>query len=233
MEDFAPETLAAELGGRELRVYPALVSTEAEALAWARGGAPDGAVVVADYQAAPRFRESLPWRLEQGKGVGFSLVMRPKLLVHREGWLFTVAALGVADCIEGAVVEWPDRLVQAQAPAGVVAVRTEVDGLTVQWAVATVLVREAPARRAALLARLVQAIETRAAGDAAACLSDYRHRLASLGRRLHVQVLPTGGPISGTAVDTRDDGGLVLEVEPGRRVTVLPQHTGRIATYEA
>ncbi len=79
----------------------------------------------------------------------------------------------------------------------------------------------------------MQAIETRAAADAAACLSDYRHRLVSLGRGLQVQVLPTGGHISGTAVDIRDDGGLVLEIEPDRRVKVLPQHTGRVTAYEA
>ena len=55
-DDLAADALAADLPGRPLRSYPALLSTEADALAWARAGGPGGAVVVAGYQASPRGR---------------------------------------------------------------------------------------------------------------------------------------------------------------------------------
>jgi BirA family biotin operon repressor/biotin-[acetyl-CoA-carboxylase] ligase len=67
-DDLAADVLAADLPGRPLRSYPALLSTEADALAWARAGAPDGAVVVAGYQASPRGRAGLPWQVQQGTG---------------------------------------------------------------------------------------------------------------------------------------------------------------------
>ena len=41
-DDLAAETLAAALPGRPLRSYPALLSTHADALAWARAGGPAG-----------------------------------------------------------------------------------------------------------------------------------------------------------------------------------------------
>ncbi|HWH34036.1 MAG TPA: hypothetical protein VNT56_01805 [Acidimicrobiales bacterium] len=56
VDDLSAGVLAAALPDRPLRSYPAPLSTEADALAWARAGAPVGAVVVADYQAAPRGR---------------------------------------------------------------------------------------------------------------------------------------------------------------------------------
>ncbi len=228
MHDLDAEQLQRELGGRAFRLYPALVSTEAAALSWAGHGAPHGAVIAADYQAAPRFREPLPWKIEQGVGLGLSVILRPELLVHQEGALFTAVALAAADCLEDAVVEWPDRILRAGALLALTSVRAEVDGLAIPWAVTTILVRDAPAPRTPLLARLARAVVYRAAADAEACLADYRSRSASLGRRLEVTVLPAGGRVSGTAVDARADGGLVLESDAGRRVTVLPQHVGRV-----
>ncbi|MDQ4130536.1 MAG: hypothetical protein M3133_06040, partial [Actinomycetota bacterium] len=75
--------------GRPVRTYPAILSTSADAFAWARAGAPEGALVVADYQAAPRGRAGLPWEVRPGEGLGFSLVLRPELPPEREGWLYT------------------------------------------------------------------------------------------------------------------------------------------------
>ncbi|MEJ7744106.1 MAG: hypothetical protein WKF73_17135, partial [Nocardioidaceae bacterium] len=51
-DDLGPGAITAALGDRPVRAYPALLSTEAVGMAWAREGAPSGAVVVADYQAS-------------------------------------------------------------------------------------------------------------------------------------------------------------------------------------
>ena len=64
--DLDPDVLAQALPGRPVRSYPALLSTDADAQAWARTGASAGAVVVADYQASPRGRGGLPWTVRPG-----------------------------------------------------------------------------------------------------------------------------------------------------------------------
>ena len=77
--DLSEEALAEAMPGRPLRRYVALLSTESDALAWARSGAPEGAVVVAEHQSAPRGRAGWPWNVPPGRNLGFSLVLRPQL----------------------------------------------------------------------------------------------------------------------------------------------------------
>jgi len=68
--------------------------------------------VVADYQASPRGRGGLPWTVVAGRGLGFSLVLRPDLSPLREGWPYVAATLAVAEVLgEHTGVEWPDTVV--------------------------------------------------------------------------------------------------------------------------
>lgn len=84
--------------GRPLQVLASVGSTNAEAVAWAAAGAPEGALVVAEHQTAGRGRRGRSWISAPGKLIQFSLVLRPRLSPGREGLLST--ALGVA-CAEG------------------------------------------------------------------------------------------------------------------------------------
>ncbi len=228
--DLSEEALAEALPGRPVRTYPALLSTEADALAWARSGGPEGAVVVADYQASPRGRAGWPWEVRQGRDLAFSLVLRPPLPSEREGWLYTVATSGLADiCGEDCEVEWPDEVRRDGARAGAVGVHAELGPHGVAWAVVNVLVPEAEPPRGELLAAVVAAVEDRYARPSGEVLADYLPRCETIGRGVRARLIPLGpgGPqVTGTAVTSLADGALVIETTEGRRVAIRPQNLG-------
>ena len=223
--DLSPEALGEAMPGRAVRKYTAMLSTESDARAWARAGAPDGALVVADHQSAPRGRAEWPWTVTPGRDLGFSLILRPQLRPEREGWLYTVAASAVADVLgEEATIEWPDEVRVDGARAGVVAVRAALGVAGFEWAVVNVLLVEAQAPRAALVARVVEAIEERCRSSPDAVLADYLPRCQTIGRRVRARLTgPARLQVTGQAVSTREDGALVIEREEGERVGVRPQ----------
>ncbi|HVM00165.1 MAG TPA: hypothetical protein VM324_12810 [Egibacteraceae bacterium] len=238
-QDLSGEAVRAALPGRASRAFPALLSTEAEARSWARAGAPRGAVVVADYQAAPRGRAGMPWEVRAGEGLGFSLVVRQRLPAEREGWLYTAATCALADVAgKDAAIHWPDVVDRGVAGrrTAAVAVHAALDAAGVEWAVLTVLVEGARPPRAGLLAETVAAIEHRCASASGAVLADYVPRCATLGRTVRARLVPLGpsGPqVTGEAVDCLPDGALVLRTAKGSRVAVRPQHLGVLEDAEA
>ena len=222
--DLAAELLTERMPGRPVRSYPALLSTEAEALAWARAGAPAGAVVAAEYQASPRGRAGLEWYPEPGRSLAFSLILRPGLPPAREGWLYAVAVSALADLAEGAI-EWPDSV----PGHGAVGIHAELGPAAVEWAIANVLVENVAPPRAPLLARAVEAIESRLAEPSTRVLADYLRRCLTIGRDVEARLVPMGPSgvrVSGTARTVLADGALVLEQEDGRRIAVRPQGLG-------
>ncbi len=227
MDTHLGDALAAAMPRRPLRFYPALLSTEADALAWARAGAPQGAVVAAGYQASPRGRAGLEW--DVGDGLAFSLILRPRLPAAREGWLYTVATSGLADALgDGATVEWPDEVRRGGARAGAVGVYVEVGPLGTDWAVVNVLLVEAEPE---LVGRVVEAIEVRHASTTTPVLADYLRRCETIGHDVRARLIPLGpgGPqVQGRAVSSSLDGSLVLETSEGRRLAVPPQNLGVI-----
>ena len=229
-DDLAAEALAADLRERPLRSYPALLSTEADALAWARAGAPDGAVVVAGYQASPRGRAGLPWKVRQGTGLAFSLILRPQLPADREGWVYTVATSGLADAVGADTsIAWPDEVRRGEQQAGAVGTWVELAAEGVSWAVVNLLVPGAAPRRGPMLARVVEAVEACQRAPAEVVLARYRARCTTLGTAVRARLIPLGpaGPrVEGRAVDTLTDGALVIETAAGRRVAVRPQNLG-------
>ena len=215
------------LPDRPFRFYPAVLSTEADALAWARAGAPQGAVVTAGYQASPRGRAGFEW--DVGDGLAFSLVLRPRPRVPtaREGWVYTVAVSGVADALgEHATIEWPDEVRSGGVRVGAVGAHVELDPLGVDWAVVNVLIHEPDPE---LVARIVEAIEARLAEASAPVLAAYLRRCDTIGRRVVARLIPLGpgGPeASGMAVSSSVDGSLVVETLEGRRLAIPPQSLG-------
>lgn len=228
--DLTEPAVAAALPGRPTRAYPALLSTQAEALAWARAGAPSGAVVVADYQASPRGRGGIPWQVRQGQGLGFSIVLRPPLPPAREGWPYTIATCALADVVgETADIHWPDEVHAGGSRVAAVGVDVEPGPQRILWAVVTLLVEAATPPRAQLLADHVRAIEARLEDEPAQVLGDHRSRCATLGRKLRARLIPVGpaGPqVEGVAVDLLEDGALVLRTDRDRRVAIPPQNLG-------
>lgn len=230
-DDLGEDELAAALAGRPVRAYPALLSTEADALAWARTGAPDGALVVADYQAAPRGRSGLEWRVTPGTDLAFSLILRPALAVEREGWLYTLTACALVEtCGSDATIEWPDRVRRRVGPPAAVGIRAEPGAHALAWAVVNVLIPDCRPR-ATVLARLLATLDELARRPADEILAVHRFRCATLGRRVSATLLPLGPNairVVGTAATTLKDGALVISTDDERRVAVRPQSLGTI-----
>ncbi len=232
--DLDQAVLEEVLGGRQVRGYPALLSTESVAMAWARAGAPSGAVVVADYQASPRGRGGLPWTVRPGSGLGFTLLSRPELPPAREGWPYVTALLALNDVLgtPTSALIWPDEV---HGDHGAVLARlgvyVELGPQRTEWVSTTVLVEQAAPPRGPLLAELVHALEQRLRAPDAEVLEDYTRRCATLGGQHRARLIPMGpgGPeVTGEAVDVLADGALVLQTVKGNRVAVPPHNLGML-----
>jgi BirA family transcriptional regulator, biotin operon repressor / biotin---[acetyl-CoA-carboxylase] ligase len=231
-DDLTADVLAPLLPGRSVRTYPALLSSEVDAEAWARAGGPGGGVVTAGYLAAPRGRAGLPWPLNHGRGLVFSILLRPDLPVEREGWPYLGAGLGLADVLgPGVEIRWPDEVHGPDGRVGAIGLRTELGPDGVRWCVLTLLAEHATPPRGPLLAKIVTAVEGRLDEPVEALLDAYRQRCATLGRRVRARLVPLGpaGPqVEGEAVDVRPDGALVIRTEEGRRAVVPPPNLGML-----
>ena len=227
--DLSLDELRAALPGRPVRWYPALVSTDAEARAWARAGAAEGAVVAAGYQASPRGRGGLEWSVGP-ESLAFSLVLRPRLPAEREGWLYVATACGIADVVGAAArIEWPDEVRAGGARAGAAGIHVELGPDGIDWATIAVLLCDAPPPRAPLLARTVAAIETRYRAPVVPVLADYLRRCDTIDHRVTAHLIPLGPggvTVTGKAVRVLADGALVLETDERSRIAVRPQNLG-------
>jgi len=230
--DLTPEALQAALPGRPLRSYVAVVSTGSVAHGWASEGAPDGAVVVADHQLSPRGHAGRPLKDPPGQGLGFSVVMRPALPVAREGWLYTLVLTALTDVFgEASSVEWPDEVRRDGAMLGAVGVYTRLDeaGGGILWAIVDVLLPDAAPPRGQLLAAVLEAIDARAAGSAGAVLRDYDRVCDTIGRQVRARLRAGTGPrVEGRALETLEDGAIVLETPKGLRAPVRPHDVRRL-----
>ena len=232
MSDLNPDRVSAALADRPVRCYPAMLATEPVAMAWAREGVASGAVVVADYQASPRGRGGWPWTVQAGRGLGFTLVVRPDLEPEREGWPYVPSLLALLDVVgdaDGRML-WPDAVCAGDGKVlARLGVYVELGPSRTDWATVTVLVEHADPPRAPLLARCVEAIEQRLAQRAEQVLADYVARCATLGLQQRARLIPLGpgGPeVVGEAVAVLADGALVLRTVRGSRVAVPPQNLG-------
>ncbi len=114
--------------------HASIGSTNDRALAWAREGAPHGAVVTADEQTAGRGRLGRRWASPAGEGLYASVVLRPTAyfgaVAGSRGWSPQWSALGLAvglGLYEGLArwlpqirLKWPnDLLVERRKLAGV------------------------------------------------------------------------------------------------------------------
>src|SRR5437764_14460977 len=88
--------------GRAFRHLDSCRSTSDEAAAWARAGAPHGALVIADEQTAGRGRLGRAWHSPRGESLYFSTVLRPAIAPHRAPPLTLAAAVAVAGAMADA-----------------------------------------------------------------------------------------------------------------------------------
>jgi BirA family transcriptional regulator, biotin operon repressor / biotin---[acetyl-CoA-carboxylase] ligase len=190
--------LEAELAGTmyagKLHFAPVTGSTNSDAIAAARNGAPHGAVYWADEQRAGRGRGDHTWHSAAGEGLYVSVLLRPGLAPADLALVPLAAGLAAAEairCVTGLAIDlrWPNDLllgprktggilVEAQSDAGGVAFVVVGIGINVHQrrfdpglaTPATSLDLELGhvfgqrASRQALLARLLESLEHEASG---------------------------------------------------------------------
>lgn len=111
--------------GRRIEYKTITDSTNDDALALARAGAPHGLVVFADSQRQGRGRRGTRWSAAEGRGLLFSLIVRPRGQASELSVLPLVVGLAVRQVVadrvsEPVLVKWPnDVLVGGRKICGV------------------------------------------------------------------------------------------------------------------
>lgn len=136
--------LEAELAGSiyagKLHFSPVTGSTNSDAMASARKGAPHGAVFFADEQRAGRGRGDHAWHSAAGEGLYVSVLMRPEI---SPAWLPLVplaAGLAAAGAIRAATgleidLRWPNDLLLGPRKTGGILVEAQSESNAVAFVV--------------------------------------------------------------------------------------------------
>jgi BirA family biotin operon repressor/biotin-[acetyl-CoA-carboxylase] ligase len=136
------DDLLARLGrtrvvGRSIRVFSEITSTNDLLDRLARDGAAEGIVVFAEAQTKGRGRLGRPWLSPAGKGLWFSVLLRPRLRPHEATQLTIAAATALVRAIKTqtglpAGLKWPnDLLIRGRKAGGVLTeLSAELDKVT-------------------------------------------------------------------------------------------------------
>jgi len=115
-------------------------STNNDAMAAARAGAPHGSVYFADEQRAGRGRGNHVWHSAAGEGLYVSVLLRPQFPAVRLPWLPLAAGLAAADAVRATSslaidLRWPNDLLLGPRKAGGILVEAHTEGSKVAFAV--------------------------------------------------------------------------------------------------
>lgn len=125
--------LNTEFVGKTVYYYDSVESTNREARKLAAGGAPDGALVVAEEQVGGRGRMGRGWFSPRGMGIWCSLVLRPEINPGEAPPITMLTAVAVARAVEKVSgispgIKWPnDLLVEGKKYAA------SLQSLTPKW----------------------------------------------------------------------------------------------------
>jgi len=126
--------------GQSFRYYDEIESTNVEAKELARAGAPEGTVVIAECQRAGRGRLGRRWTSPAGKGLLFSVILRPTLPMSRAHMLTIVSAVAAARGIESQTeaavrIKWPNDLFIGDLKAGGILLEVAGEQDVVEWVI--------------------------------------------------------------------------------------------------
>lgn len=235
--------LTTEFLGHTHEHHTELTSTNDRASAWARAGAPHGALVTAERQTAGRGRRGRTWSSPPGGDIYASVVVRPRSAAAGLGALGLAAAVGLREGL-GAMgvpvrIKWPnDLLVAGRKVAGILCEMRWVGstpevvvgfGINVArevfpaelghaTSIATVLGDANPGRVRALqsvLSGLENALDAFVGGGFAAIRDRYEPHCVVLGRDI---VLPSddgAAPRRVRALRLDTDGALIVKAGDG------------------
>jgi BirA family biotin operon repressor/biotin-[acetyl-CoA-carboxylase] ligase len=219
-------------------------STNADLLARAAAGEPEGAVLATEHQSAGRGTKGRTWVDRPGAQLMVSVLLRPDLPAARLGRLTMAWSVAAADaCREVAGVDarlkWPNDVYDPAGERKVAGVLAESqlgpggrpeavvigmgmnvnggvpEGLGVAGASLDELTGRGPIDRVDLLVALLRRFDQLYPRAATPeVLELYRARSATIGRRVRLELRDTS--LVGTGVDVTDDGHLVVDID-GRR----------------
>ena len=102
-----------EIIGAEMHCFDEIDSTNTYARQLAQAGAPDGTVVIADFQTAGRGRMGRSFQSPRGKGIYLTALLRPDLPPERLMPVTALAGVAVCDAVERVCglrpgLKWPN-----------------------------------------------------------------------------------------------------------------------------
>ena len=118
-----------------------VTSTNAEARSLAVSGAPEGAVVIAESQTAGRGRLGRRWSSPAGRGLLFSVLLRPTLPMSDVHLLTLVVGCAAAQAIESTTgvptsIKWPNDLFLGDRKVGGILMEIAGEQDEVDWVIA-------------------------------------------------------------------------------------------------
>ncbi len=212
-------------------------STNTHLRAQAEAGAPEGRVVVADFQSAGRGRHDRVWEAPSRSSLLCSVLLRPTLEPDQRQWAVAAVALAaraalVRLCGLSVGLKWPNDLEVDDAKLAGVLAESSPDGAVVVGLGVNLTFEGPPQARAtsvraaagvtlepeALLDIVLEEIERRRpllddVEGRARLREEYRRALGTLGRRVRVEQPST--TFEGEARDLDDAGRLVVATESG------------------
>ena len=245
-EEVAP-LLKTKTIGRHLLYQEETRSTNEDAKAAAAQGAPDGTVVLTEFQGTGHGRLSRGWFCPKGKGILFSVLLRPQRILPQDAPKYTLlAAVAVVRACRArrheVGIKWPHDVLAAGKK--LVGILTEMSaemerihyiiigiGINVnieaaafapelrETATSLALLAGKPLDRRALLADILCEMERLTAGVQAQGFAPVldEWRRLSLTLGQEVRVFGVAETFTGRAVDIDADGALLVDTGEGRR----------------
>ena len=110
LPDAIANALSTARMGQSLRYRHTVGSTNAEAAAWARNGAPEGAVILAEQQTEGRGRHGRSWLAPPHQALTGSVVLRPDLPPDLLSLIPLAASLAVVNALQPLALPQPPRI---------------------------------------------------------------------------------------------------------------------------
>ncbi|MDE2231807.1 MAG: biotin--[acetyl-CoA-carboxylase] ligase [Candidatus Omnitrophica bacterium] len=227
--------------GRQVVVLDTVTSTMDEAFRMGMDNCPEGAVVCAEAQSKGRGRLGRAWSSPKGKGLYFSVVLRPQVPLNQLAQLTLMSAVALAEAIETTsglkvLIKWPnDILFESHKLAGILTeLRAESDQvkfvvLGIGLNVNSSLNQLAPQATSLKLAAGRSFNRTQVLQAVLRCLDKGYARLlrhewptimqewlkhsATINKR--VRITDAAGTVEGEAVDLDGDGALLIRKDNG------------------
>lgn len=230
--------------GKDIIALDTVDSTMDEAFRLGMEGAVEGTVVCAESQTKGRGRLGRRWISPRGKGMYFSIILRPPFAPAQMAQLTLMTAVALAEALEAvadvkAQIKWPnDVLLSNKKVAGILTeLRAEVDqvkfvvigiGLNINTAPAQ-LIPEATSLKIETgetynRVRVLQAILTSLErwyirlkkDEFPQVLTAWKRQCITLKKR--VRIADATGVTEGIAVDVNQDGGLLIRKDSGQTI---------------